>query len=133
MKTTHIRIPIPFQGYDRKFEPGCITVVTDMLTENDKGELIGVISSESLLSYYGSDQQNVKEEVTASDVMDTEPITVNPETLTIDAIRMMRQSESTCVSVIEKGKLVGLFTESDYLKFSEQMFEQISHQTKHKK
>lgn len=101
--------------------------------ENAKGELIGVISSELLLSYYGSDQQKIKEEVTASDIMDTDPIIVNPETLTIDAIRMMRQRESTCVSVIEKGKLVGLFTESDYLKFSEQMFEQNYHQTKHKK
>jgi CBS domain-containing protein len=101
--------------------------------ENDKGELIGMISTETLLAYYGSEQQLKKKSVTARDIMDADPTVVDPCTLTVDAIRLMHQHETTCIPVTENGKLVGIFTESDYLKFSEHMYDEINQESKKKK
>jgi CBS domain-containing protein len=101
--------------------------------ENEVGELIGMISTETLLTYYGSDQQLKKKEVIARDIMESDPVTVDPETLTVDAIRLMLRHEATCIPVTENGKLVGIFTESDYLKFSEHMYDEINEGNKSKK
>ncbi|HAW52843.1 MAG TPA: CBS domain-containing protein [Flavobacteriales bacterium] len=101
--------------------------------ENDKGELIGMISTETLLTYYGSEKQLKKKEVTAIEIMETEPVTVGPETLIVDVIRLMLRHEATCIPITENGKLVGIFTESDYLKFSEHMYNDINEGDKSKK
>lgn len=100
--------------------------------ENDKGELVGIISSENLLSYFGGDRQAMGQEATAGEIMERDMVTVGPDTATEDVISLMRERETSCIPIVEKGRLVGIFTERDYVKFSEYLFEELIHQKKKK-
>jgi len=86
--------------------------------EDDNGELLGIISTDTLLSYFSYDRDAADNVLMAGDIMDKDPITISPETLTTDAIQLMGKHELTCLPVVVDKKLVGLFTESDYIKFS---------------
>ncbi len=95
--------------------------------ENENGELVGMISSDTLLNFYGSENRQRWEEVEAAEIMEKDPITISPETHTVDAIKIMRRNEFSCLPVVNNGKLVGLFTERDYIKFGEQLFDELTH------
>ena len=45
--------------------------------------------------------------------MNCEPITVAPETPTVDAIRLMRERKLACLPVTVEGRLVGIVTRGD--------------------
>lgn len=94
--------------------------------EDENGIFLGIISAELLLHFFDSKQRLRWEEVEASEIMEKDPLTVSPETLTIDAIRLMRQNELSCLPIVRKDKLVGLFTERDYIKFGEQILEELN-------
>jgi acetoin utilization protein AcuB len=49
------------------------------------------------------------------DMMTKNPITVNPETLVLDAQKIMKQKNIRRLPVVEKGKLVGIVTKHDLL------------------
>ncbi len=48
-----------------------------------------------------------------SDVMTKNPITVETETLVLDALRMMKEKNIRRLPVVDKGKLVGIVTKQD--------------------
>lgn len=93
--------------------------------ENDKGELKGLISSDLLLHYYGTDFEGDAAKLTISDVMIKKPKTVKPETLTVDALRLMRQKGLKCLPVTIGKKLVGIVTEYDFVKICFALFEEL--------
>jgi CBS domain-containing protein len=55
--------------------------------------------------------------------MDPNPITVKPETTTVEAIRLMREQQLACLPVTRDGKLVGLVTEHDLVVVSSHLLE----------
>ena len=56
--------------------------------------------------------------------MQTEVITVRPDTPTLEAIRLMRQHQISCLPVVEQGnKLVGIVTEHDFMSIAGQLLE----------
>lgn len=93
--------------------------------ENDKGELKGLISSDLLLHYYGTDFKGDAASLTISDVMIKKPRTVKPETLTVDALREMRKKGIKCLPVTIGKKLVGIVTEYDFVKICLALFEEL--------
>lgn len=93
--------------------------------ENEKGDLKGLISSDLLLHYYGTAFDGQAAKLTISDVMIKEPKTVSPETLTVDALRDMRQLELKCLPVTIGKKLVGVVTEYDFVKICFALFEEL--------
>ena len=52
------------------------------------------------------------------DVMTRNPITVDPDTLVLDAQKLMRQNNIRRLPVVEKGNLVGIVTQHDLLQAS---------------
>ena len=52
------------------------------------------------------------------DVMTRNPITVTPDTLVLDAQKIMKQNNIRRLPVVEKGKLVGIITQHDLLEAS---------------
>jgi len=93
--------------------------------ENDKGELKGLISSDLLLHYYGTDFKGDAAKLTISDVMIKKPKTVKPETFTVDALREMRKKSLKCLPVTIGKKLVGIVTEYDFVKICLALFEEL--------
>jgi CBS domain-containing protein len=62
--------------------------------------------------------------VTVAEIMKSDPVTVAPDTNTVEAIRLMREKKLACLPVTEKGKLVGLVTEHDLIVVSSHLLEE---------
>ena len=93
--------------------------------EDDEGRLVGIISDRLLLRLlaqgYGKRDHGP---VVIRDVMKPDPVTVGPETPTLDAMRLMQTRKVGCLPVIEKDRLVGLITERDLIDVSAQLLEE---------
>ena len=59
----------------------------------------------------------------ASRIMKRDPITVSPDTPTLEAIRAMRRHRVACVPVVRGDKLVGILTERDLIEVAAQLLE----------
>ncbi|MFT5139886.1 MAG: CBS domain-containing protein [Lysobacterales bacterium] len=92
--------------------------------EDDNGCLVGLLSHRALLRLVATGRAGGENKVTVREIMNSNPITVGPETSSVDAIRLMRESQLACLPVIEKGKLVGLVTEHDLIVISSHLLEQ---------
>jgi CBS domain-containing protein len=48
-------------------------------------------------------------------IMERHPVSVAPETATLEAIDLMRQHGVSCLPVVAEAKLVGIVSESDFM------------------
>ncbi len=88
--------------------------------------LLGVISNRDVLrSQEGSlsgtlsdEQSHMNRWIEARWVMTKEVRTVYPETPALDAALMLRSHGYGCVPVVERGRLVGMLTEADFVKYA---------------
>ncbi|MFY0673511.1 MAG: CBS domain-containing protein [Bacteroidia bacterium] len=90
--------------------------------ENSKKELVGLVTSGSLLKYY-NEPKKIRLKLTLGDVMIKEVVTVAPNTELKDVLRIMIGNKIGSVPVLTKGKLVGIITEHDFMKILEHQFE----------
>lgn len=79
--------------------------------ENDKHELVGIITSSTLINYFKDPSQS--ENTVVSDIMETELLTVDSHASTQEAVNLMGERRVGCLPVVSEGKLVGLVEESD--------------------
>jgi CBS domain-containing protein len=93
--------------------------------EDDQGTLMGLVTSGILLRYYGDRWTEDKMELTVGDLMIREPVTVFPETLTLDAIALMRKHRIGCLPVVRDKKVVGIITEHDFLNMSKHLLREL--------
>ena len=91
--------------------------------EDDRGFLVGLVSHRALLRLVATGRAGSEHKVSVKEIMNTEPITVPPETSTVDAIRMMREQKLACLPVTRDGKLVGIVTEHDLIVVSSRLLE----------
>lgn len=92
--------------------------------ENEAGDLVGIISHRDLLKLFAATYAKENGEITAADVMQTDLVTVSPETRTLDALYLMREKNIGCLPVVKGKKLVGLLTDYDFLTVSTRLFEE---------
>lgn len=92
--------------------------------EDDEGHLVGVVSYRSLLRLVGEGMSRGKEPVAVEAIMKKAPVWVSPETGTLEAIQLMRESRVGCLPVVMDNKLVGLVTESDLIDVSAMLLEE---------
>ncbi len=91
--------------------------------EGDDGELVGLVSHRALLRLVATGKLNAGGKVTVDEIMTPDPVTVRPDTHTVEAIRLMREHKLACLPVVEDGKLVGLVTEHDLIVVSSHLLE----------
>ena len=91
--------------------------------EDDKGRLVGLVSHRALLRLVATDKVGGVNKVTVGEIMTTDPVVVNPETSTVEAIRLMREKGVACLPVTDDDKLVGLVTEHDLIVVSSHLLE----------
>jgi CBS domain-containing protein len=91
--------------------------------EGDDGELVGLVSHRSLLRLVATGKLVGDHKVTVSEIMRRDPVTVSPDSSTVDAIRLMREEKLACLPVVKNGKLVGLITEHDLVVVSSHLLE----------
>jgi len=93
--------------------------------EDDSGRLLGLISHRQLLRLIARGLDRDAGPVMVRDIMRPDPLSVKPETTTVNAIRMMRENRLSCLPVVENGKLVGLVTEHDLIIVASRLLESV--------
>jgi CBS domain-containing membrane protein len=89
-------------------------------------EVVGVLSQRDLfrgalaraLGYGKHAQDKLIATLTIADVMTNDPVTTTPDTPLADAARIMAERKIGCLPVLEGGELVGILTESDFLRLA---------------
>jgi CBS domain-containing protein/gamma-glutamylcysteine synthetase len=97
--------------------------------EDEEGHLVGLVSHRDLLRLLARGAHERSESVTVRSIMKTAPVTVSPQTPTLEAVALMRTQKVGCLPVVEDGALVGIVTAQDFLDASAKLFEQ--HLTSH--
>ncbi len=91
--------------------------------EGDDGELVGLVSHRSLLKLVAEGRVGGENKVTVKEIMTIDPVTLNSDATTVEAIRLMRETKAACLPVVDDGKLTGLITEHDLLVVSSHLLE----------
>ncbi len=87
-----------------------------MPVEDEKGRLIGLISSRILLRYFSRLNKGELSEVkTIKDLMISNPIHISPETRVMEAMNIMQEKKIGCLPVVKNEKLIGIITEENFL------------------
>ena len=90
--------------------------------EDDEGQLVGIVAHRDLLELLVTSKP--ENETVIRDIMKTDTITVAPETLTLEALKLMREKNIGCLPVVKDKKLVGLVTTQDFLVISTKLLEE---------
>ena len=90
--------------------------------EDDEGRLVGIVSHRAILRMVARGQGGT-DQVVVKDIMRRDPVSVTPQTPTIEAMKLMRDKAVGSLPVIEGGKLVGIVTEHDLIDVSSKLLE----------
>jgi acetoin utilization protein AcuB len=84
----------------------------------ENGTLIGIVTDRDLRKHEGLAGKAVGylEGTKVTDAMTPDPMTVPPESLAMDAARLLVERKIGGLPVMDKGKLVGIVTTSDLLR-----------------
>ena len=94
--------------------------IRHLLVENNKGELVGLVTMGRLGQHYSVQDKKKKKAIPVKNIMVKDVHTVKPDTLTVDALSLMREKKIGCLPVVSgDNKLVGIVTERDFLKVAE--------------
>jgi CBS domain-containing protein len=85
---------------------------------------MGLVSHRDLLHLFAAGKIRGSGDLSVRDVMKTNLITVERETPTLEALRLMRDNDIGCLPVLANGKLVGVVTAYDFLTVSSKLFEE---------
>ena len=99
--------------------------IRHVLVEDADHRLVGMVSQRALLRLVGTyHPEQMDGPLPVSDVMTRNPVTVEPETLTVDAIDLMRRNRWSCLPVIKNGALVGVLNETQLMAIAGQLLQQ---------
>lgn len=95
--------------------------------ENDKGTLIGLVTSRTLLKAYSRHlHRDEKLPGVVKDIMIADPLSIGPSARVTEAMRIMQTHQFGCLPVVdEKNHLVGMVTEQNFLDLSESLFHRL--------
>ncbi len=91
--------------------------------EDDEGHLVGLVTHRSLLRLIARGRHEDTQPLAVRDIMICDPVAVPPETPTLEAMKKMREEHVGCLPVVERGKLVGIVTQSDLVHVSTGLLE----------
>ncbi len=92
--------------------------------EDDAGRLIGIVSHRDLIKLMASGKFGASASITVKDIMQTDIVTVSPDTPTLEALDIMRERNIGCLPVVRDRRLVGIITAYDFLTVSTKLFEE---------
>ena len=95
-----------------------------ILVEDREFQLVGLISYRSLLRLLASGRiQELGGPVPVSEVMTRDPVTIPPDTPVLEAIRLMREHEVSCLPVVQDDQLVGILSERDFMPLASELLD----------
>jgi CBS domain-containing protein len=98
--------------------------IRHVLVEDNDHRLVGIVSQRSILKYVvNNPDRDIYAPIPVKQIMTLNPEFIEPETTTIEAIRLMRQKGYSALPVVRDEKLVGIVTETDFMKIAEGLLE----------
>ncbi len=93
--------------------------------EDSSHRLVGLVSYRKLLRALSRGHTSTDSKtMPVREVMVTDPVTVTPDTPTLEAIRLMCEHRVACLPVVEDGRLVGIVSDRDYTGIARSLLEQ---------
>lgn len=98
--------------------------IRHVLVEDDAHALVGLVSYRSVLRIM-ADGFDTSAEATppVKTIMERNPLSVEPETPTLQAIELLRRHRVSALPVVREGKLVGILSERDFLPIAYDLLE----------
>lgn len=98
--------------------------IRHVLVEDDTHALVGMVSYRSVLRLMAEGfDSGFQETPPVKDIMERDPVSVSPETPTLEAIDTMRRRRVSCLPVVNDGKLVGIVSETDFMPLAYDLLE----------
>ncbi|MBC8369877.1 MAG: CBS domain-containing protein [Planctomycetes bacterium] len=92
--------------------------------EDDDHQLVGLLTARGLMRS-SFNRQDFDSQCSVKEIMDSKPISVRPETTTLDAIALMRKEKISCLPVTdETNHLIGMVTEDRLMNIAARLLEQ---------
>ncbi|HHG83117.1 MAG TPA: CBS domain-containing protein, partial [Bacteroidetes bacterium] len=102
--------------------------ITHLPVENEGGEFVGLVTIRELLRHISTRMPD-DAPADVKDIMVSKVPTVQGDTLTTDAISMLRKHDMTCLPVVdEKGKLIGIVTDRDFVNITDHFLQEFVQQ-----
>jgi len=93
--------------------------------EDSEHRLVGLVSYRRLLKLLANRRPgDLDEPIAVREIMEQDPLTVCPETTTLEAIELMRKHRVSALPVVRDERLVGIVTEHDFMKLAGELLEQ---------
>jgi len=97
--------------------------------EDKEGKLVGLITLRivlrHMLSKRSQDPANEGEITTVKDIMNQNPMVIDPNATIHEAMSIMRKNMIGCLPVVKNGELIGIITEMDFLKIAGRLIERL--------
>ena len=98
--------------------------IRQVIVEDHNHRLVGVVSHRDLLRFLANRSEDEGQvTVPVRDVMMSDPVSVSPETPALEAIEVMRESQSGALPVVRDDHLVGIITERDFIRVTGQLLD----------
>lgn len=88
----------------------------------ERGQLVGLITHRDLLRLFAERVGRDRSTILAREVMQQHPVTAEPDMPAFEAARWMYENKYGCLPVVDKGRLVGIVTEADFLQLAAHAF-----------
>jgi len=98
--------------------------VGSLIIINKKNKIAGILTERDILTDIVAKGKNLKD-VQVKDIMSKNVITIEPEKAIEEASKIMIKRKIKKLPVIDKGKIIGIITASDIVKFEPKLIEQI--------
>jgi len=93
--------------------------------EDNEHRLVGILSYRQLLRIMAeSPGRGIPQGVPVKEIMEADPVSVTPDTSTVEAIELMRKHDVSCLPVLKRGRLVGLVSEREFLPIAYQLLKE---------
>lgn len=99
--------------------------IRHVLVEDDAHKLVGLVSYRSVLRLMADGFDASEDETPAvRTIMEPDPLSIAPDTPTIEALELMRRHKVSALPVVHDGKLVGVVSERDFLPIAYDLLEE---------
>jgi CBS domain-containing protein/gamma-glutamylcysteine synthetase len=94
--------------------------------EDTKGHLVGLVTARLLLRNLIKTKNNPKKTTLVSEIMIKSPITVTQETNILVAMKLMKDNKIGCLPVVNGEELVGLISETEFLRITARLLGRVN-------
>jgi CBS domain-containing protein len=99
--------------------------IRHIMVEDNQQRLVGLVSHRNVLRFLA--QHGPSREgggIPIKEIMVRDPISIEPHTSTMDAVKLMRQHRIGALPVVRDGHLMGIVTERDFIRLAGQLLEE---------